>query len=87
MPLDEDVQAELTRAAVGLGVEAVTGLLRESIERRAGRRLADMNAAEAIERIRAREAERTFETTDELVTRGAAQAGGAEPNDEGEDGA
>ena len=81
MGLDREVEAELTRAAVGLGVEAVTGLLRGAIERQAGRRLAEMSTAEAIERIRAHEAGRTFETTDELVSRGAAQAGAGEVDD------
>lgn len=82
MSLDPEVQGELTRVAAGIVGKGAEALLTEVIERRAGKRLAAMNAAEAIEAIRQHEAERTFETTDELVPRGAAQAGAGEPDEE-----
>jgi hypothetical protein len=72
--LDRAVQDELTRVALDLGA----ALLREAIERRSGRRLADMQQAEALQAIRELEAERRFRDTDELIREGREGAGAAD---------
>ena len=77
MGLDPSVEAELTRAALDVGISFIRG----AVARREGRQIEELDKGRAIAAIRAAEAGRTFETTDELVSRGAAQAGAGEVDD------